>query len=170
MNAVEFIQNSVQGLHWSLMEDMKDLSQEHLGWRPQSGANPISHIFIHYMRTEDILIHRMQGMPSLWDTEKWHLKFGVAFTDRCFPTGEDEADIAPSLPLAVTLAYAQRVMDNSREFLETLDDNKLDIAPDPNRPRRTIGVNFRAFILAHGWWHLGEIRYLKGLQGIPASV
>ena len=170
MNAVEFIQNSVPGLHWSLMEDMKDLSQEHLAWRPQPGANPIGHIFLHYIRTEDTYVHRMQGLPSLSDTEKWREKFGIAFTDGGFPIGEEEADIAPSLPLADTLAYAQRVIDNTREFLETLDDSKLDVAPDPNTPRRTIGVNFRAFILAHGWWHLGEIRYLKGLQGMPASV
>jgi len=151
------------------MEDMKDLRQEHLEWRPQTGANPIGQIFLHYMRSEDTLVHRMQGLPSLWDTEKWHEKFSIAFTDRGFPVGED-AEIAANLPLADSLAYAQRVMESTLEFLETLDESKLDVSPDPNRPRRTIGVNFRAFVLAHGWWHLGEIKYLKGLQGMPAPV
>ncbi len=107
MNAVEFIQSSVQWLHRSLVEDMKALSQEHLAWRPQPGANPIGHIFLHYIRSEDTLIHGMQGLPSLWDTKELHEKSGSAVTDMGFPTGEEEADITASLPLVDSLAYAQ---------------------------------------------------------------
>ena len=170
MNAVEFIQASVQGLHQTLVEDMRGLTQEHLAWRPQPGANPIGAIFLHYMRTEDAYVQRMRGLPPIWDAEKWDEKSGIALPSFRLSPGDDEADMAARLPLADSLAYAQRVMDSTREFLETLDDSKLDVAPDPNRPRRTIGVVFRAYVLAHGWWHLGEIKYLKGLQGMPAPV
>jgi hypothetical protein len=162
MNAAEFIQSSVRGLHEALLADMTNLSQEHLGWSPQPGANPIGYIFLHYMRTEDGQIHRMQGQPSLWDAAGWYQRLGLTQS-----LNEGEIDNAARAPLADSLAYAQHVMDGTRRFLATLDDAKLDVAPDPDRPRRTIGLSLRAFILAHGWWHLGEIKYLKGLQGMP---
>ena len=170
MNAVEFLQASVQGLHQTLIDDMRDLTQEHLVWRPQPDANPIGAIFLHYLRTEDAYVQRMQGLDPLWDTETWGEKSGMATLNWRLSPGEEEADMAASLPLADSLAYARRVMDSTREFLDMLDDGKLDTVPDPDRPRRTIAVNFRAFILGHGWWHLGEIKYLKGLQGMPAPV
>jgi hypothetical protein len=66
------------------------------------------------------------------------------------------------------VAYAESVSRNTQEYLKTLDDAKLDFAPDPSRPRRAIGTLLRNFLLAHGWWHLGEIKYIKGLQGMPA--
>jgi len=162
MNAIEFIRSSVQGLHEALLADMTDLNQEHVRWSPQPGANPIGYIFLHYMRTEDGQIHRMQDQTSLWEADEWYQKLGLTQN-----LSEDEIDSAARAPLTECLAYAQQVMEGTRRFLATLDDAKLDIAPDPNRPRRTIGVGLRAFILAHGWWHLGEIRYLKGLQGMP---
>ena len=162
MRAVEFIRSSVQGLHDALLADMKDLSQEHLRWSPQPGANPIGYIFLHYMLTEDGQVQRMQGKPSLWEADRWYQRLGVAQS-----LSEGEMAKAARIPLADSLSYAQQVMNGTWHFLESLEDARLDFAPNPDRPRRTIGVNLRAFMLAHGWWHLGEIKYLKGLQGMP---
>ncbi|MEE8442658.1 MAG: DinB family protein [Dehalococcoidia bacterium] len=169
MDAITFVRSSVQGLHQVMLEEMKVLTQEHLKWRPQPGANPIGYIFLHFMRTEDGLVNRMQGQPSIWEAEKWQERLNLAVDfDRAI--GEQGIDDASQVPLADAMAYAQQVIDGTTAFLDTLDDDKLDVAPDPERPRRTIGVNLRAFVLSHGWWHLGEIKYLKGLQGMPSPV
>ena len=82
---------------------------------------------------------------------------------------ESGADKVAALPLSELVAYAERVIQSTADYLTSLDDSSLDHAPDPDRPRRTIGVALRSFILAHGWWHLGEIKYLKGMQGMPAA-
>ncbi len=134
MKAVEFIQASVQGLHQTLIEDMKELTQEQLAWRPQPGANPIGAIFLHYIRTEDAFVQRMRGLPPLWDAEKWDEKSGIALPSFRLSPGEEEADMAASLPLAESLVYARQVMDSTRTFMETLDDDKLDVVPDPDNP------------------------------------
>ena len=189
MNAAEFVRSSVQALHQSLLEDMKDLSPHHLEWRPQPAANPIGYIFLHYIHTEDAQVHNIQGCPSIWEVEKWQERFGLAAgfglsdsgagvvglyrnppDNTVMLSGEEGIVRAAQIPLAESLAYAQRVIDRTRKFLNTLDDRVLDVVPDPERPRRTIAVTFRAFVLAHGWWHLGEIKYLKGLQGMPGLV
>jgi hypothetical protein len=165
MNAVEFIKESVQGLHKTLIDDMQPLTQELVTWRPQPGANPIGAIFMHCIMTEDAYIRRIQGLPSIWESENWEEKSGIAPPNHRISPEDEEADRVASLPLVESLVYARRVMENTHEFLDTLDDGKLDIIPDPEMPRRTIAVNFSAFVLSHGWWHLGEIKYLKGLQG-----
>jgi hypothetical protein len=28
-------------------------------------------------------------------------------------------------------------------------------------------VILRSFIVAHGWWHIDEIKYIKGMLGMP---
>ena len=73
------------------------------------------------------------------------------------------------LPLSELTTYAERVIQSTEDYLKSLDDAKLDYAPNPERPRWTIGMMVRNFILAHGWWHLGEIKYIKGMQGMPAA-
>ena len=163
MNAIEFVQASVRGLHNTLLEDMKDLSQEVLEWRPQEDANPIGSIFIHYMKTEDNVVHRLQNEAPIWESDEWREKLAT----NNLSNAVNEHGHPRLLTLSPSLSYAQQVMDNTQTFLGTLDDSKLDIAPDPNRPRRTISVILRAFLLSHGWWHAGEIKYLKGLQGMP---
>ena len=163
MNAMEFVQASILGLHNTLLEDMKDLSQEVLEWRPQEDANPIGSIFIHYMKTEDNVVHRLQNESPIWESDEWREKLATNDLSNTL----NEHGHPRLLPLSPSLSYAQQVMDNTRKFLETLEDSKLDIAPDPNHPLRTIGVVLRAFVLSHGWWHAGEIKYLKGLQGMP---
>ena len=133
MNAKEFIQSSIQGLHETPIEDMdmKDLSPKQMAWRPQPGANPIGHIFLHYMRTEDTLVRRIAGCPSLWDTEKRFEKCNTAFGSIGVSASERRAELPARLPLADSLAYAQQVMGSTREFLSTLDDSKLDANPRP---------------------------------------
>ncbi|MBI4336369.1 MAG: DinB family protein [Chloroflexi bacterium] len=170
MKATEFILSSVQGLHQVLLEDMRGLTQEHLAWRPQPGANPIGWTFLHYLRAEDSLVHRIQGRPPIWGAEEWQRAVDAAFLGPGHSAAAAEIDKPARVPLAASLAYAQQVMDHTQQFLTTLDESKLDQVPDPQNPRRTIAVAFRALVLAHGWWHLGEIKYLKGLQGMPSRV
>ena len=80
---------------------------------------------------------------------------------------DPEVDKVAALPLSEVMAYAERVVQLASDYLKTVDDTRLDYAPNPERPRRTMMVTLRSFIIAHGWWHLGEIKYLKGMQGMP---
>ena len=169
MNAVEFIQSAVAELHSTMLGDVKVLTQEHLAWKPAPKANPIGFLFWHYVRTEDNMIQSFRGKPSIWESEKWYEKLGM--DDKAQGTGFREPDVekVAALSLADLTAYAERVIQSTEDYLKSLDDTRLDYAPDPDRPRRTIGTMLRSFILAHGWWHLGEIKYVKGLQGMPAA-
>ncbi len=110
--------------------------------------------------------------PSRWNGsqyEKWDEKLGMDAKAQGTGFQEPEADKVAALPLSELMIYAEHVSQGTTDYLKSLDDTKLDHASDPDRPRRTISMMLRNFVIAHGWWHLGEIRYLKGMQGMPAA-
>lgn len=167
MNAIEFIQGAIDDLNTSIIDDVKTLAREQLTWKPAPNANPIAFLFWHIMRTEDERVHGMQGKPSIWESENLHQKLGL--DPKATGTGlrEPDVDSVSKIPLSELLAYADKVIKYTKEYLNSLDEAKLDLAPDPNRPTMTNATMIRRVLLSHGWWHLGEIRYLKGLQGMP---
>lgn len=169
MNGVEFVQSAISELHSAMIDHVKVLTQKHLAWKPAPKANPIGFLFWHLMRTEDNMIQGLQGKPSIWESEDWCGKLDI--DPKAQGTGFEEAEVEKVcvLPLSDLTAYAERVIQSTEDYLKTLDDTKLDHAPNPERPRRTIGAMLRSFILAHGYGHLGQILYLKGMQGMPAA-
>jgi len=168
MNAVEFIQTTVLELHATMIDDVRVLNQENLAWKPAPKANPIGFLFWHFLRSEDNMVQGMQGKPSIWESEDWYQKMGLDAKAQGTGFQELEVEQVAALCLPDLLAYAERVTQSTADYLKSLDDAKLDYPPNPERPRWTIGMMIRNFIIAHGWWHLGEIKYLKGMQGMPA--
>jgi hypothetical protein len=169
VNSAEFVQTIVKEMHGAMMADVKDLTAEHLAWKPAPGANPIGFLFWHYIRSEDNMIHAMMGKASRWQADKWGEKLGMDPQAQGTGFVEAEVDTAAALPPSELLAYAEGVFADTDEFLGTFDDDRLDHAPNPERPRRTWGMMIRNFVIAHGWWHLGEIKYVKGMQGMPGA-
>ena len=169
MKAIEFIQAAVSELDTTMIGDIRVLTQAQLAWRPVPKANPIGFLFWHCIRNEDNMFQNLRGKPSVWESEGWYKKFDM--DPKAQGTGFQDSDVekAAALPLAELLAYAERVNENTMSYLKSLDDAGLDRAPNPERPRWTVAMMVRNFIIAHGWWHLGEIKYLKGMQGMPAA-
>jgi len=167
MNITEFVHESVTALNSTMIDDVKELTPEQLAWQPAPNANPIGFIFWHFMRVQDGMIHGFQGRPQLWESEKWYEKMGMDVKVSGGGFQEPEVQKVAALPLADLLAYAERVSEVSSDYFKSLTDADFDRAPNPDRPRRTIAVTVRAFLIGHGWWHAGEIKYLRGMQGMP---
>ena len=167
MNTVDFIRESVSALNTTIIDDIKELTPEQIAWKPAPKANPIGFIFWHCMRAQDNTIQVYQEKPSIWEGEKWHEKLGMDAKASGQGFDQEQVDRVAAQPLTELIEYAEQVAKSSEDYLKSLSETELDRAPDPNRPRRTIAVSLRAFVIAHGWWHIGEIKYLKGLQGMP---
>jgi hypothetical protein len=168
MKAAELLQTIISEMNMVLLSDVKDLTPEHLAWKPAPGANPIGFIFWHLVRIEDEFVSDLLEKPSIWESEKWDAKLGMDTKAHGMGFQEPEVDKVAALPLAEIMGYAKLVIQTVDDYLKSLDDDKLDVAPNPEKPKRTIAMILRNFILAHGWWHIGEIKYLKGMQGMPA--
>jgi hypothetical protein len=168
MNGAELMKTIIKEMNAVIMGDVKDLTPEQLTWKPASGANPIGFLFWHTIRTEDNVVLGMLGKPPIWESQKWSEKLGMDAGAQGTGFQQSEADKAAAMPLAEVMAYAESVIQATDDYLDSLDDAKLDFAPNPERPKRNIAMMLRNFIIAHGWWHIGEIKYIKGMQGMPS--
>ncbi len=167
MTVVSYIQRSISDVNTTLAQDVKPLTPQQLAWKPAPQAGSIGYIFWHFMRTQDELISGLAKKPSVWVNEKWFEKLGMDQKTSGVGYKAPDIDKAAAMPLATVMQYAERVAANTNSYMESLKDSDLEVAINPERPNRTVVVNLRSFVIAHGWWHDGEIKYLKGLQDMP---
>ncbi|MDP2919170.1 MAG: DinB family protein [Dehalococcoidia bacterium] len=169
MKAIPFIQLTVNGMHTAMVNDVKALTKEQLAWKPAPKTNPVGFLFWHTVRVEDTMVSNWTKKTSVWEEDRWFEKLGL--DAKVYGTGFQEPDVdkAAQLPIDQVIAYAEKVFRNTDAYIGSLDEDKLDFAPNPERPNFTIAVMVANFLIAHGWWHLGEIRYVKGMQGMGAA-
>ncbi|MBI4216989.1 MAG: DinB family protein [Chloroflexi bacterium] len=180
MKTVDFIHSALSDLTRATLAEVKDLTPEQMAWQPSpSGSppglagqagNPVNFIFWHMTRSLDNFCHRYVGKPAVWEVEKWHDRLRMDPTKQ--GTGTPVAEVGQmAFPSKVELlAYAERAYAGCLECVKELTEEKLNQVTNPERPTMTLGRQVHAFVLGHGWWHLGEIRYIKGLMGIPGRV
>jgi len=168
MDAVQFIVGAVNNLHQATLNDVKSLTPAQLKWKPAPGANPVGFLFWHIARVEDNFTNNWQKKAPAWEADRWFEKMGLDV--KAFGMGFQPAEVdkIAALPLPPVIDYAEKVYRSTAVYLQSLSPDRLDDVPNPERPNWTIGTMINNFVIAHGWWHLGEIRYVKGLQGMPA--
>ena len=171
MGALEFFRPSLKTLHGSLMDAVKDLTDEQLNFRPLGKGNHIAFIFWHSVRTEDSVMNfLLQKKPPVWNAEAWDKKFGM--DSRAQGTGmSSEQAAALRLPnFADFLKYAEKVFKASEAYLGNLKEEELDRVEEFQfLGKRNFGSVIGGVVLNHGANHLGEIWYVKGLQGLKGS-
>lgn len=169
MKATQFVQVTLNGMHQAILNDVKGLTPAQLAWKPQPKANPIGFLFWHTARVEDVAVSNWLKKPQVWEEGRWFEKLGM--DAKVFGTGfkEPEVEQAAKMPLDVVTAYVEAVFRNTDVYINSLDDARLDFVPNPQRPNATVATAINNFLIGHGWSHVGEIRYVKGLQGMPDS-
>ena len=169
MNAIEFIQSTLFELNRSFVNEVEPLTTVHMLYRPTPQANSISFLLWHFTRTEDNSFHRVssvEGAPSVWERERWHEKLALPETGSGTGFTPDQVEeLKPSKEGLV--GYMEAVRQSVSDGLSKMTDDDLDRPLDPDNPRQTVGRNIQSIIIGHGFFHLGEIRFLKGLQGMP---
>jgi hypothetical protein len=175
MSVAEFLRTGMAEVHQAFVEDVSEVEPELLTWKPQPEANHIAFLFWHVSVGEDFSIHRrFQESRPIWVEERWYEQWGV--DPRAIGTASRSADLlTPEQtekiihPLDGFLPYVRKVWTNTDDVLEGLDDDDLDREftmklPNGDEVTNTNGRLLRT-LYTHLWWHLGEVRYIKGLQG-----
>ena len=167
MDAVQFVRMAVEDIHRGFSFEVEPLTLEQMLYRPTDKTNTIAFLLWHAARSEDVYIHRhIQGEAPLWEIEGWHERFGLDAGEG--GTGFTDKQVGAFRPPKEDLmAYCQRVWEIVPGMLSELTEQDLDKVPNPDRPKMNIGRMLGNFVLGHSFWHLGDIRFLKGLQGLP---
>ena len=167
MNAAEFIEVTLRDLHAGLRAELTPLTQEQVLATPAEGVNTIAFLLWHYVRSEDsVLNQQAAGRPAIWVANRWAERLGV--TEEGGGTGFTEEQMLSIRPAKEDLlAYCEEVWADVPTILKGVSDVELDRALNPERPTMTLGRSIANFVVGHGFWHLGDIRYTKGLMGMP---
>lgn len=170
MNSIQFIQMALDELHRSFRAEVRELTPEQLRYRPSAEANTVNFLVWHWARVEDSTIHNNIGEPRplIWTAGRWHERLGVE--ENASGTGFNGEQVGAFQPdRDELLAYFRAVWEESDAAIATLTDDDLDRVLNPERPQMTLGRSLQSLLIGHGYWHLGEVRFLKGLQGMPFS-
>ena len=127
------------------------------------------------------MVHRIQGKPQIWVTEKWYQKFNKAIEDGGAHYSAEQVATFLVPDIKDLLAYSEMVRKNTLEYLKGLKpkdlDNKVNLPPPPasmampagnahlrRPPFEPIVGSMLMHEVTELAGHAGEISYLRGLQ------
>jgi hypothetical protein len=156
------------------------VSAEQMAWRPVPRAHSIGWTVWHMARSADRLGVELAapgaGAAEVWITSdlarRWKLGPDVVGTNGVGTDVTDDvaARMAPP-PRAELLDYARRAFAAVESTVDALTSPALGREYDSGllERRETVG-NALMVCLTHANRHLGELEYLKGLQGMKGTV
>ena len=165
MTLNEFITDALDKENGFLLEALDGLTPDELAWQPAPDANSIGWMLWHMVRVEDMWIQFFaQFQPELWESDGWHEKFGLPTRDNGFGHTAEQVNNFPRLDLAEFLQYRAAVRQSTLAYLNTLTPDDMATVPRERRPEMSLGAMFRQ-IIGEMYQHVGQIAYLRGLQG-----
>jgi hypothetical protein len=158
---------------------IESIPEQVFGTRPAPGANPVSFVYFHVLRhwDRDINMH-VRGLDA--NADAWHRE---NFSDLMgySPEGkgtngmgtgygysaEDVDEIPPNK--TVLMQYHRVLKADTDNALDALSDDSVGGKRVlPSGATITIAGRLR-HLIAHTFVHIGDIEYIKGLIGAPAS-
>ncbi len=153
------------------MAVVADLGDAQLSWRPTPKAHSIAYTLSHLARTEDNFQNDVNGGGTVWANGGFAAMWG--YPEKGVGVGwEDER--AASLPTpgkATLLEYVRAVFAAADKAADSLDEEGLN----ETRPSTFLGADailgeILLGSVTHGNRCLGEMEYIKGLQGMKGSA
>jgi len=148
-----------------------DLTDEQLAWRPTPVAHSIALTLWHMARTEDGFQNDVHQRGTVWANGGFAAKWG--YPEKGVGTGWDD-ERAASLPMPGKerlLEYVRAVFAACDEAADKLDDALL------NETRASGFLGKDGIVgevllgsITHGNRCLGEMEYIKGLQGMRGTA
>ena len=171
MSFVEFLQGSLQDLHRGYRDALDGITPEQFHHRPGGRANHMAFTYWHYVRTQDNLIRFvLQRRPTLWMEGGWHERFGLDAKHQGTGYTLEQAEAVRILSLEAWREYMEQVFQETESFVRTVTEGDLDrkVTVKP-LGELTLRQVLGGTILTHGWGHLGEVWYIRGVLGLQGS-
>ncbi len=163
MDAIEVIRAGFGDLHRELRADLAECEPEWLWWQAGPEVNHIGFLFWHGVRDEDVVVSHVCKAPQAWAAEGWHERFEMDAKEQ--GTGWSQSAMGRlRYDVAAFMEYAERTWARTQELLPALGEADLD-PPAWEGSEWTVARQLLQGCLGHGWLHLGEIRFIKGLKG-----
>lgn len=166
---LEILQSSMQDMHAMLDRVIADMTPEQLNFRPQEGGVSPFFSLWHYVRTEDNIINWViNKRPTVWLEGGYDQALGLPRNSQGTGMTAAEADALQLTDLARWQEYQPRVWKATTEYLATMDPEDFDqrrVTIKP-LPEMSLWRGIYGVCLSHGYRHIGEIEYARGVIGL----
>ena len=180
IDALDLVVQRVRRTHQLILNVAGDLTDDQLAWRPQPRAHSMGWTLWHLARCADRFAAEAADASAprreIWLADdlarRWRLDAAIAGVNGA-GTGVDDDVAARLRPPSGSdlLDYARRSFVAVEALVERLDPPALA------REHESIFADGRASVgqalvacLAHDNRHLGELEYIKGLQGLRGTA
>ena len=166
---LEILQTSMDSMHAMLDKVISDMTAEQLNFRPQEGGVSPFFSLWHYVRTEDnVLNWVLNRRPTVWMEGGFDEKLELHRTSQGTGMTEEEANAVILRNLQIWQEYQPRVWQRTAEELrsmnpEEFDSRRVTIKP---LPEMSLWNGLFGICLSHGYRHIGEIEYARGVIGL----
>jgi hypothetical protein len=162
----QMMANSYQNMFSEIEKVLDGLTVEDLHKRPSPGANPISWLCWHTIRSCDRLLGDVVLGKQLWISEGWHKKFNRPPDLNETGNGYTDAQVdALKIPDVKTLLdYMHAVMPPLLKYVEGLTEEELDReTPNSQAPGTTRPAHLRLAGALNNLQHVGQAGYVRGI-------
>ncbi len=170
MKVADFIAASLTESQDYAGQAVNGLTAEELSFRVKPFCNSIVFLLWHLARMEDFWTNRiLSGGKEIYETEGWYQKLGTPAGENGLGYDVDKLDKWPAPALELLQSYAAAVRQKTLDYLDKVDEKKLDEARDFPWRKGTVGLAL-SHLVTEVAEHTGQIGYIKGImRGIEPS-
>lgn len=164
-DVLAYLATELRGMHGLYERVTVDLDDRQLNHVPAGGHQNIAFCLWHYVRTEDNVVQWVfQHRPTVWLEGGWDDKFGLDPKAQGTGFTDDEARAFRVKGAADFREYMLDVFRKSEEYVASLTaaeaSRRVTIKP---LGEMTVLQAVSGMCVTHGYRHLGEIEFAKGL-------
>ncbi len=163
------LRSSMRSMHALLDKAVDGMTAEQLNFRPQEGGVSAFFSLWHYVRTEDNIINWVaQQKPTVWLEGGYDQAFGLPRTSQGTGMTVEEANAVQIRDVGKWREYQQGVWAATDAYLAALSPEEFDQRQVTIKPLGPMSLwdGIYGMCLSHGYRHVGEIEYVRGVQGL----
>ncbi|MBF6599732.1 MAG: DinB family protein [Dehalococcoidia bacterium] len=162
---IDYVGRELLAMHRLYDRVTADLDDAQVNAVPDGGKQNIAFSLWHYVRTEDNVINFVvRRQPTVWLAGGWPAAFGLDAKSQGTGFTDDEAKAFRIEGIGEFRRYMADVFASTRRFVETLTPADVGRAVTV-KPLGEMSVLdcLSGMCMTHGYRHLGEIEFAKGL-------
>ncbi len=169
ITALDILRDGLRGMHGMLDKATSDMTADHLNFRPiEGGIRPFFSLW-HYVRTEDNIVNYVaQGRPTIWLDGKYDEAFALHRTAQGTGMTDAQAEQIRIHDVERWREYQGKVWAATAAYLDALKPEDMESRRVTIKPlgEMSLWAGLNGMCLSHGYRHVGEIEYARGIIGL----
>lgn len=162
---LKYLGGEIRGMHGLYDRVLVDVTDEQANKVPEGGHQNLAFSLWHYVRTEDNVVQFViQRKPTVWMRDGWDVKFGLDAKSQGTGFSDAEARGLRISGMADFRQYMADVFRSTEAYVAALTEEEcarmVTVKP---LGEMSILQCMSGMVMTHGYRHLGEIEFAKGL-------